>query len=116
MAPGLLFVQGIGSFLLVSYAADRDAPISQAVRKADRAVLALLGGSLAMGAAATVLVGRLGPLVSGDEYDIDPLAAAGWAAVAASVAAGATGHPRRGFWSRRSARASIHRCRPLPTS
>ncbi len=88
MAPGLLFVQGIGSFLLVSYAADRDAPISQAVRKADRAVLALLGGSLAMGAAATVLVGRLGPLVSGDEYDIDPLAAAGWAAVAASVAAG----------------------------
>jgi O-antigen/teichoic acid export membrane protein len=88
MAPALLFVQGIGSFLLVVYAADRDTSTAQALRKADRAVLALLGASLVMGVAATALVGRFGRLVSGADYDIDPLATAGWAAFAASVAAG----------------------------
>jgi O-antigen/teichoic acid export membrane protein len=88
MAPALLFVQGIGSFLLAVYAADRDTSTAQALRKADRAVLALLGASLVMGIAATALVGRLGPLVSGADYDIDPLATAAWATFAASVAAG----------------------------
>lgn len=88
MAPALLFVQGIGSFLLAVYAADRDSPIARALHKADRAVIALLGTSLAMGIVATVFVGRLGPLVSGDDYTIDPVATAGWAVFAASVAAG----------------------------
>ena len=87
MAPALLVVQGVGSVLLAVYAAGRDRPIREAVRRADRAALALVGSSALLGAAGTLCVGWAGPLVSGDAYRIDPLAVAGWATFAASVAA-----------------------------
>lgn len=87
MAPALLLVQGTGSFLLASYAAGKRGPIAGALRRADLATALLLGASLAMGAVATALTGVLGPLVSGNAYDIDPVAVAGWAVFAAAVAA-----------------------------
>ncbi len=87
MAPALLVVQGAGSFLLAMYAVNRNTPIRQAVRRADRAAIALVGASLVMGVVATASVGWAGPLISGHEYSIDPLAVAGWAVFAASVAA-----------------------------
>jgi O-antigen/teichoic acid export membrane protein len=87
MAPALLAVQGIGSFLLAIYAVNREVPIREAVRQADRAALALVACSLLLGAIATALVGWAGPLVVGDDYLIEPLAVAGWATFAASVAA-----------------------------
>lgn len=86
-APALLFVQGIGSFLLAVYAADRRAPIRVAVRKADRAMLGLLAASLVIGVAATALVGMFGSVITGGRYILDPVAVAGWAVFAGSVAA-----------------------------
>jgi hypothetical protein len=87
MAPALLVVQGVGSFLLAMYAVNRNTPIRHAVHRADRAAFTLVAASLALGALATVSVGWAGPLISGHQYSIDPLAVAGWAAFAASVAA-----------------------------
>ena len=87
MAPALLVVQGAGSFLLAMYAVNKNTPIRQAVRRADRAAFVLVAASLVLGAIATVSVGWAGPLISGDQYSIDPLAVAGWATFAASVAA-----------------------------
>lgn len=86
-APALLFVQGIGSFLLALYAADRRAPVRVAVRRADRAMLGLLAASLVIGAAATGLTGVFGSVITGSRYSLDPVAVAGWAVFAASVAA-----------------------------
>jgi O-antigen/teichoic acid export membrane protein len=83
MAPALLAVQGIGSFLLAIYAVNRDSPIAEAVRQADRAAMALVSSSLLLGAIATALVGWAGPLIVGDDYVIQPLAVAGWATFAA---------------------------------
>jgi hypothetical protein len=80
-------VQGAGSFLLAMYAVNKNTPIRQAVRRADRAAFVLVAASLVLGAIATVSVGWAGPLISGDQYSIDPLAVAGWATFAASVAA-----------------------------
>ena len=85
-APALLFVQGVGSFLLATYAAERDAPAATAVRGADRAAGLLLLASVALGGAATVLAVPLGAAVTGGRYPLDPVAVAGWAAVAAAVA------------------------------
>jgi O-antigen/teichoic acid export membrane protein len=85
-APALLFVQGVGSFLLATYAADRAAPVRVAVRRADRAVAALLGVSVVMGVVATALAGPLGGVVTGGRYALEPVAVAGWAGVAAAVA------------------------------
>ena len=87
MAPALLVVQGVGSFLLASYAASRQESIRRAVRRADKAAIVLVGASLAIGAVATLSVRWAGSLITGDAYDIDPVAVAGWATFSASVAA-----------------------------
>lgn len=87
MAPALLVVQGLGSYLISSYARSREAPISSLAKRADRASLAMVSAALTMGVIATLGVPVLGPLVTGSSYSMDQLAVFGWAVYAASSAA-----------------------------
>lgn len=87
MAPALLLVQGIGSYLMSSYARTRDVPTSALARRADRASLVMLVGALVVGIAGTLAAPELGRLVTGSSYSMQPLAVFGWAVYAASSAA-----------------------------
>lgn len=85
VAPALLVISGLSSFLFVSFAQDKKSPIAGRLRKADRAVLVLVGGTLAIGVVAVLALPVAGPLL----FDATPdlVAVLGWLAFAASVAA-----------------------------
>jgi O-antigen/teichoic acid export membrane protein len=87
MSPALLVVQGMGGFLLATYAADRHLSRAEAVRATDRTVGLLVASSLGLGVLAVVLVPELGPLVAGTQVHIDPVAVAGWATFTMAAAA-----------------------------
>ena len=87
VAPAMLLVQGLGSYLFASYAADRDVGVAQLRGRADRAAAAMVGGAVVVGAAAAVSVPVLGHLLSAGAFEVSPLAALGWACYAASCAA-----------------------------
>lgn len=87
MAPAMLVVTGMGSFLFASYAARSDAPLADLVRLADRSVLTLLCLVGGFGVAAVSLIGWLGPLLTNGKYELSVITVGGWAAYAASAAA-----------------------------
>lgn len=87
MAPALLVVGGVSSFLFASYAIDRGVALAESVRRADRSVLGLLGAVAALGTIAVLLLPVVGPLLTGDDFALSLPAVVGWAAYAASVAA-----------------------------
>ena len=85
VAPVLLLVGGLSTYLFATFAVAHAVPTRTLVRRADRAVLRLLVGALAVGAVAVLLAPVAGELVAG--RPLDTLAVAGWAAYAVSVAA-----------------------------
>jgi O-antigen/teichoic acid export membrane protein len=85
VAPAMLLVQGLGSYLFASYAADRDAGLPQLRRRADRAAVVMVGGAVVVGALVAVSLPVLERLLG--SFDLSPLAALGWACYAASIAA-----------------------------
>lgn len=87
MAPALLLISGMGSYLLPSYVRARNHPARQAIHRADRFAAALLGGSLVLGVVGTLAIPVLGPLITGHHYKLEALAVFGWAVYAASTAA-----------------------------
>ena len=87
VAPAMLLVQGLGSYLFASYAADRDLGVAQLRGRADRAAAAMAGGAVVVGAVAALAVPVLGDLLSSGAFRISPMAALGWACYAASCAA-----------------------------
>lgn len=87
MAPSLLIVQGIASYLLSSYAQIQDAPISRLSRRASRASLLMLALALAVGGIGTLVAPEFGHLITGSTYSMRSLAVFGWAVYAASSAA-----------------------------
>lgn len=87
MAPAMLVVAGVSSFLFASYASRSDAPLSELVHLADGIVLKLLGAIGAFCVVAVTLMGWLGTLLTGDKYELSLVMVGGWAAYAASVAA-----------------------------
>ncbi|WP_152187760.1 lipopolysaccharide biosynthesis protein [Georgenia satyanarayanai] len=87
VAPAMLLVQGVGSYLFSSYAADRGQGSAALLTRADRAATVMLAGAVLVAASAAVLLPRLGPLVTADRFDISLLATLGWACYAASCAA-----------------------------
>ncbi len=85
VAPALLIVGGLTSYLFVRYAQDREKPLRAVVRRADLTVLALVGGTAVLGVVALLLLPWLGPLL----FTVQPPADAviGWLAFTAAVAA-----------------------------
>jgi O-antigen/teichoic acid export membrane protein len=86
VAPAMLFVQGVGTYLFSSYAAGRDEPLAALLRRADRGALALLAGCCAIAPVAALAVPVLGPVLTNDRFELATLAVLGWAVYAASCA------------------------------
>jgi len=87
VAPALVMVQGLGSYLFSSYAADRHVPTAELRDRADRAALILLGSAVLVGGVAGVVLPTVGGWLTGGRYTLSLLAVLGWACYAASVAA-----------------------------
>lgn len=87
VAPAMLLVQGLGSYLFASYAADRERPTRLLRARADRAAAVMVVGAVLVGAAVVVVLPVLGDLVSDGAFDVSPVAVLGWACYAASCAA-----------------------------
>lgn len=85
VAPAMLVVSGLTSFLFVSYARDAKARVSEQLPRADRAVGLLLLITVVIGGLLVAALPLLGPLLFGTT---PPLAAVlGWLAYTASVSA-----------------------------
>lgn len=87
MAPAILLVGGVGSYLMSSYAQRKHVALEELLRKADRASVLMLGMTVGLGGLATAGAAELGRLVTGGGYDLSPVAVFGWAMYAASTAA-----------------------------
>jgi O-antigen/teichoic acid export membrane protein len=86
VAPAILSIQGIGSYLLASYARDHTLPLRSLVSRASRSSTALAGGALLLGAVLWAGAPHVGPWVTGGSFDLPPAAVLGWAVYAASTA------------------------------
>ena len=86
VAPALLLVQGVGSWLFASFATDRTAPLADLLRLADRGAAALLASSVVVAVVATIAVPVLGDVLTGGGYDLAVPAVLGWGIYAASCA------------------------------
>ncbi|WP_394553140.1 lipopolysaccharide biosynthesis protein [Agromyces sp. MMS24-JH15] len=85
VAPLTLIVSGLGSFLFVHFAHDREASLAGKLRSADRAVVALVGLIVVGGAAMLLVLPWLGPLLFGEPLDV--VTVIGWIAFSTSIAA-----------------------------
>ena len=86
VAPAMLTVAGVASYLFASYARDRTSPLAFVRRRADRAVMGLGLATVTLAVIATLLVPSLEGLLS-SERDVSRIGVFGWAMYAASVAA-----------------------------
>ena len=87
VAPAMLLVQGFGSYLFSSYAADRDRDTTFLVTRADRAVTAMLIGAALVALLAGALLPLVGDWLTGGAYQLSLIAVLGWSCYAASCAA-----------------------------
>ncbi|MCU1557979.1 MAG: hypothetical protein JWN09_1974 [Microbacteriaceae bacterium] len=85
VAPAMLVISGLTSFLFVSYARDRTAKVGDQLPKADRAVGALLAITVLMGLVLVLALSLLGPALFGTTPQLT--AVIGWLAYTASVSA-----------------------------
>jgi O-antigen/teichoic acid export membrane protein len=85
VAPALLLVGGLSSYLFASFAKQQDRPMQERLRRSDRAVGALLGFTAAIGVVAVLVLPVAGPLLFTTTPDL--VAVLGWLAYTASVAA-----------------------------
>lgn len=85
VAPAMLIIGGLTSYLFVRYARDGALDLTTRRKRADRAVLALLALTVGLGVVALALLPWAGPLLFGTQ--LDALAVLGWLVYAASVAA-----------------------------
>lgn len=87
VAPAMLLVQGVGSYLFSTFAAERALGPTRLLVRADRAAVVMLVGALVVGAAASAALPIAGDLLTGGRFDLSLLAIVGWACYAASCAA-----------------------------
>ncbi|QNE48060.1 hypothetical protein F1C58_14910 [Glaciihabitans sp. INWT7] len=85
VAPAMLIISGLTSFLFVSYARNKAAGVTSQLRRADRSVGTLLGITTLMSVVFLVALPFVGPLLFGTTPQL--LAVIGWLAYAASVSA-----------------------------
>ena len=87
VAPAMLLVQGLGSYLFASYAADRDRTTASLRLRADRAAAVMVAGAVSVGVAVAVLLPFLEVLISAGTFELGVVSVLGWACYAASCAA-----------------------------
>jgi O-antigen/teichoic acid export membrane protein len=87
VAPAMLLVQGFGTYLFSSYAADRRAGYAPLLRRADRSATVMLVGSALIAGAAALALPLLGDVLTAGRFQLSLVAILGWACYAASCAA-----------------------------
>lgn len=87
VAPAMLLVQGVSSYLFASYAAGQGQPLADLLRRADRGAATMLAGCGLLAVGAAVTAPALGPLLTGDHFRLTATAVLGWGLYAASCAA-----------------------------
>jgi O-antigen/teichoic acid export membrane protein len=105
VAPAILLVQGLGSYLLASYARDKNVALRVLQTRANRASLAMSSAIVLVGGVAALMVPYLGPLVAGTGFAVSGVAVFCWALYAAASATmqpfaslcAARGRPRQVF-------------------
>jgi O-antigen/teichoic acid export membrane protein len=85
-APALLVVQGLGSYLLSTYARDRKVALVDLRRRARRASVAMATTAVLVGAAVALLAPVLAPVVLGRSIHVEVVTVIGWAVFAAATA------------------------------
>lgn len=85
VAPALLLVSGLSSYLFASFAKQRDRPLQERLRRSDRAVALLVAATAVIGIVAVLLLPVAGPLLFKAHPDLR--AVLGWLAYTASIAA-----------------------------
>ena len=86
MAPAVLAVTGVSSYLFASYASSPRRPLAQLLGFADRTMIRLTALVLLGGLIGVLAMPLLASMLTGGEYDLSRLAVAGWALVAAATA------------------------------
>jgi O-antigen/teichoic acid export membrane protein len=87
VAPAMLLVQGFGSYLFSSYAADRDYDTAFLVTRADRAATTMLIGAAFIALLGGFLLPFAGDWLTGGTFDLSLIAVLGWSCYVASCAA-----------------------------
>lgn len=87
VAPAMVLVQGVGSYLFASYAADRSRDVLELRRRADRAAGIMLAGAVLAGLGAAALAPVLGGAITADGFALSTFSIIGWTAYTASCAA-----------------------------
>ena len=108
VAPVLLSVQGLGSYLLSSYVRDKQLGLTPLLRRAWRSSLALAGGALLAGALVVLVAPLAAPFLTGPNVALDRLALVGWVTY---VAASASLQPFASLAAARGRPAQVLRCR-----
>ena len=86
VAPAVLVIQGLGSYLLASYVRDKAVPLRTLMGRATSACCYLAAGTLVLGAAAALVAPAASHLVVGAALDVSPAGVFGWAVYAAATA------------------------------
>jgi O-antigen/teichoic acid export membrane protein len=86
VAPAMLLVQGLGSYLFATYAAERTLPLADSLHRADHGAATMLAGAVVVTLAVAAALPAAGPLLA-PGYDLSTLAVLGWGVYAASCAA-----------------------------
>lgn len=86
VAPALLAVQGLGSYLLVQMAEHRRAGGEADLAAADRAALLLSAGTAVLAVTLALLTPIVGPVLLGAGVPADPWLVLGWGTMAVGVA------------------------------
>jgi hypothetical protein len=85
VAPTMLLIGGVSSYLFADYSRRGTTPLTALVRRADRSVLLLFAVTAVIGGIALVVLPLAGPVLVG--RGIDAIAVVGWLAYAATIAA-----------------------------
>ena len=80
VAPVLLTVQGLGSYLLSSYVRDKELGVLALRRRAWRASGSMMAAALVVGSFLVIFSDSLGRFISGPDFSIERLTVAGWVA------------------------------------
>jgi hypothetical protein len=86
MAPAMLTVQGLGSYLIATFARKSNEPLERSTALATKASLLLVAGALGLGGLAVLLVPWGGQMITGTSFSLNRIIVMGWAVYAAAAA------------------------------